>query len=80
MKISILMLGYGMTIGFPTMVIPAIQGGDGHKTDARFSLNDEQISWFSSINLLCLPLGCFFSGVLTEPVGKRRAMQVSLIL
>lgn len=29
-----------------------------------------------SINLLCVPIGCFLSGVLTEPVGKRRAMQV----
>lgn len=31
-----------------------------------------------SINLLCVPLGCFLSGVLTEPTGKRRAMQVNI--
>lgn len=29
-----------------------------------------------SINLLCLPLGCFLSGMLCEPFGKRRAMQI----
>lgn len=29
-----------------------------------------------SINLLCVPLGCFMSGMLTEATGKRRAMQV----
>lgn len=29
-----------------------------------------------SINLLCVPLGCFLSGPLTEPLGKRRAMQL----
>lgn len=39
--------GYGMTLGFPTIVIPAIKGGDGRTTDQQFSLTDEQISWFS---------------------------------
>lgn len=29
-----------------------------------------------SINLLCVPIGCIFSGVFTEPIGRRRAMQV----
>lgn len=29
-----------------------------------------------SINLLCLPIGCIFSGMLCEPFGKRRAMQI----
>lgn len=33
-------------------------------------------SFLGSINLLAVPLGCFLSGVLTEPLGKRRAMQV----
>lgn len=32
--------------------------------------------FLGSINLLCVPLGCFFSGIFTEPTGKRRAMQV----
>lgn len=31
-----------------------------------------------SINLICVPLGCLFSGVLTQPLGKRRAMQVHI--
>lgn len=33
-------------------------------------------SFQGSINLLFVPLGCFLSGFLTEPTGKRRAMQV----
>lgn len=33
-----------------------------------------------SINLLCVPLGCIFSGTFTQPIGKRRAMQVGFLL
>lgn len=38
-----------MTLGFPTIVIPAIQGGDGREQDDNnaFSLTQEQISWLS---------------------------------
>lgn len=32
-----------------------------------------------SINLLCVPIGCVFSGLFTESLGKRRAMQVSAV-
>ncbi|XP_061393962.1 facilitated trehalose transporter Tret1 [Musca vetustissima] len=71
---NILLFVYGMTLGFPTIVIPAIQGGDGREP-SDIVLNKEQISWFSSINLICVPLGCLFSGMLTQPIGKRRAMQ-----
>lgn len=65
-----------MTLGFPTIVIPAIQGGEGRDPDLEIVLNREEISWFSSINLLCVPLGCIFSGMFTQPIGKRRAMQI----
>ncbi|KAG4080309.1 hypothetical protein HA402_010801 [Bradysia odoriphaga] len=75
---NVLLYGYGMTLGFPTIVIPAIQGGDGHYDEHpnEIKLNKEEISWFSSINLLCVPLGCIFSGMLTQPIGKRMAMQI----
>ncbi|KAH8417184.1 hypothetical protein KR222_005930, partial [Zaprionus bogoriensis] len=73
---NILLFGYGMTLGFPTIVIPAIQGGEGrNEHNGEIVLNKDEISWFSSINLICVPLGCLFSGVLTQPLGKRRAMQ-----
>ncbi|XP_002000342.2 facilitated trehalose transporter Tret1 isoform X2 [Drosophila mojavensis] len=74
---NLLLFGYGMTLGFPTIVIPAIQGGEGRRegSDSGIVLNKEEISWFSSINLICVPLGCLFSGLLTQPLGKRRAMQ-----
>ncbi|XP_021920861.1 facilitated trehalose transporter Tret1-like isoform X3 [Zootermopsis nevadensis] len=67
-----------MTLGFPTIVIPSLQPGHGNVTDMRekdtFSLTEEQISWFSSINLICVPLGCLVSGAITQPLGRKRAM------
>jgi SP family facilitated glucose transporter-like MFS transporter 8 len=48
---NILILGYGMTLGFPTIVIPSLQPHHSNVTDMRekdtFSLTEEQISWFS---------------------------------
>ncbi|XP_017848501.1 facilitated trehalose transporter Tret1 isoform X2 [Drosophila busckii] len=72
-----LLFGYGMTLGFPTIVIPAIQGGEGRSggNGSDIVLSKNEVSWFSSINLICVPLGCIFSGMLTQPMGKRRAMQ-----
>lgn len=29
-----------------------------------------------SLNLLCVPLGCLFSGYLTQPLGRKRSMQL----
>jgi SP family facilitated glucose transporter-like MFS transporter 8 len=48
---NVLLLGYGMTLGFPTIVIPSLQPQLGNVTDLRekdtLSLTEEQISWFS---------------------------------
>ncbi|PSN58491.1 hypothetical protein C0J52_00811 [Blattella germanica] len=70
---NILLLGYGMTLGFPTIVIPSLQGGS-NSTDVRdkdtLTLTEEQISWFSSINLICVPLGCLvltYVAEITQP-------------
>ncbi|XP_021706334.1 uncharacterized protein LOC5568062 isoform X2 [Aedes aegypti] len=75
---NVLLLGYGMTLGFSTIVIPAIQGGEGRgpSMEEGFTLSRDEISWLSSINLICVPLGCLFSGMLTQPIGRRRAMQI----
>lgn len=29
-----------------------------------------------SINLICVPLGCLFSGIITQPLGRKRSMQL----
>ncbi|KAH8274117.1 hypothetical protein KR044_011108 [Drosophila immigrans] len=70
---NLLQFGYGMTQGFPTIAIPAIQSG---LDSSSITLNKEQISWLSSINLICMPLGCLFSGMFAQYLGKRRAMQL----
>ncbi|XP_069669485.1 facilitated trehalose transporter Tret1-like [Periplaneta americana] len=77
---NILMLGYGMTLGFPTIVIPSLQHHNDNVTDVReeesFSLTEEQISWFSSINLICVPVGGLVSGAITQSLGRKKAMML----
>lgn len=41
---NLILLGYGMTLGFPTIVIPSLQNAPANAT---LSLTDEEISWFS---------------------------------
>lgn len=39
-------LGYGLTLGFPTIVIPALKA-NATNSDGDFNLSNEEISWFS---------------------------------
>lgn len=65
-----------MTLGFPTVLIPALQEKPDEEKTEGFYLNKAQISWISSINLIFVPLGCIFSGSFTAFLGRRRAMQL----
>lgn len=29
-----------------------------------------------SINLICVPLGCLLSGIVTQPIGRKKSMQL----
>ncbi|CAH2034183.1 unnamed protein product, partial [Iphiclides podalirius] len=69
---NLLLLGYGMTLGFPTILIPAVSQP---RPDEVLRLDTSQISWIGSINLIVVPLGCALSGAVTTPMGRRRAMQ-----
>ncbi|CAB3379007.1 Hypothetical predicted protein [Cloeon dipterum] len=69
---NLLLLAYGMTIGFPTIVIPTLQNGE----EPNLQLTPEQISWFSSINLICVPIGGLLSGALTNFMGRKKAMML----
>ncbi|KAL1116409.1 hypothetical protein AAG570_004883 [Ranatra chinensis] len=73
---NILLLGYGTTLGFPTIVIPSVSAFNLHQDRLRdtLSLTLDQISWFSSINLLCVPIGCVLSGLVTQPLGRKPSM------
>jgi SP family facilitated glucose transporter-like MFS transporter 8 len=47
---NMVLLGWGMTLGFPTIVIPSLLPHHGNMTDPRedtLTLSEEQISWFS---------------------------------
>ncbi|XP_047524305.1 facilitated trehalose transporter Tret1-like [Pieris napi] len=70
---NLLLLGYGMTLGFPTILIPAVQNPVEGEV---LRLHSSEVSWISSINLIVVPLGCALSGVVTAPLGRRRAMQM----
>ncbi|XP_068904394.1 facilitated trehalose transporter Tret1 isoform X2 [Tenebrio molitor] len=70
---NVLLLGFGMTLGFPTILIPSLSG---NVPDEPISLGQEAISWIGSINLICVPVGCLLSGAVTQPIGRKRAMQL----
>ncbi|XP_018908021.1 facilitated trehalose transporter Tret1 isoform X2 [Bemisia tabaci] len=76
---NLLVITYGMTLGLPSIAIPALQEkrnstmNDGHPHD-QLTLDEAQISIFSSLNLICVPIGCLLSGVLTQPFGRKRCM------
>ncbi|RZC34223.1 Sugar tr and/or MFS 1 domain containing protein [Asbolus verrucosus] len=70
---NVLLLGFGMTLGFPTILIPSLSGRDPNEP---ISLGQEAISWIGSINLICVPVGCLLSGAITQPIGRKRAMQL----
>lgn len=44
---NVVLLAYGMTLGIATIVIPAVDGGNGQNSDDDIILTTEQISWFS---------------------------------
>lgn len=67
-----------MTLGFPTVLIPALQEKENATriNNNDFTINAAQVSWTSSINLICVPLGCVFSGTFTSILGRKKAMQL----
>lgn len=71
--------GWGLILGYPTILIPGLQyKGENSTEQPDFILDDNEISWIGSINLLCVPLGSITSGLLMDSIGKRRMMQVRL--
>lgn len=65
-----------MTLGFPTVLIPALQQKPDEEQTDDFALTKDQISWISSINLICVPFGCVVSGSITAYLGRKKAMQL----
>ncbi|KAF6203369.1 hypothetical protein GE061_003788 [Apolygus lucorum] len=64
-----LLLNFGLSLAFPTIVIPALQ-----KPNPDIIMTKEQISWFGSLYFVIIPFGCLASGPLTHKFGRRTMM------
>ncbi|XP_015115507.1 facilitated trehalose transporter Tret1 isoform X2 [Diachasma alloeum] len=71
---NLLLLTFGSTLGFPTILLPALQ-----KNDPDIPVTMEDLTWISSINLFAVPLGCVVSGPLSQYLGRRKTMLISNI-
>uniref|UniRef100_A0A1B6CRE8 Major facilitator superfamily (MFS) profile domain-containing protein n=1 Tax=Clastoptera arizonana TaxID=38151 RepID=A0A1B6CRE8_9HEMI len=68
---NLILLDLGMTIAFPTFVIPALLNAK-----EGLSFTATQASWFGSISFICQPLGSILSGILLEPLGRKYSMLI----
>lgn len=73
---NMILLSYGMSLGFVTIAIPALEEHAGNVTDlsASVTLSKPQISWFGSINWIMVAVGGIVSGPFATPWGRRPAM------
>lgn len=75
-------IGWGLNLGYPSILINALQNAEHNNNNSTqkagkdFELTTEEISWIGLINLLSVTFGCVSSGLLMDPIGKRRLMQV----
>ncbi|XP_075214661.1 facilitated trehalose transporter Tret1-like [Lycorma delicatula] len=65
---NLILMDLGMTIAFPTIVIPALTN---NKTGEGMYFDSSEASWFGSIAFICQPVGSILSGILLEPLGRK---------
>ncbi|KAF5288901.1 hypothetical protein FQA39_LY03780 [Lamprigera yunnana] len=70
-----LMLSFGMNLGYPTILIGGILSEDSDK----LSTTENSVSWMGSIGLLTVPVGGLLSGIVMQPFGRKRIMQLITI-
>ncbi|XP_024867862.1 facilitated trehalose transporter Tret1-like [Temnothorax curvispinosus] len=71
---NLLLLTFGSTLGFSTILIPALQ-----REDADIKVTMEELTWISSLNLFLVPIGCLASGPLSQYLGRKRTMMLANI-
>ncbi|XP_035776350.1 facilitated trehalose transporter Tret1-like [Anopheles albimanus] len=71
---NFLLLDLGMAVAFPTIVIPALRGIKNRSPDEFLHFTPQQASWFGSIAYICQPVGSVLSGIILEPLGRKRSM------
>ncbi|KAB0797809.1 hypothetical protein PPYR_08802 [Photinus pyralis] len=70
---NVVLISFGLTVGYVTILIPALSE---NVASNEFHLDNSQISWIGSISMMCVPIGCLISGIVTDPIGRRRSMQI----
>ncbi len=72
---NLLLLDLGLAVAFPTIVIPALRGLQNEKNPNEFlEFSAVQASWYGSMGYICQPIGSVFSGLVSEPLGRKKAM------
>ncbi|XP_043515060.1 facilitated trehalose transporter Tret1-like [Frieseomelitta varia] len=71
---NLLMITFGSTLGFSTILIPELQ-----KKDSEIPVTMEELTWISSLNLFLVPIGCFTSGPVSQFLGRKRTMMLTTI-
>ncbi|KAL6261135.1 hypothetical protein P5V15_008662 [Pogonomyrmex californicus] len=71
---NLLLTTFGTSLGFSTILIPALQRKD---TDIQVTM--EELTWISSLNLFLVPFGCLVSGPLSQYLGRKRTMMLANI-
>ncbi|XP_058448099.1 facilitated trehalose transporter Tret1-like [Malaya genurostris] len=71
---NFLLLDLGMAVAFPTIVIPALRGLKNRAPDEFLYFTPAQASWFGSVAYICQPIGSVLSGIVLEPLGRKRSM------
>ncbi|KAG5329972.1 TRET1 protein, partial [Acromyrmex heyeri] len=71
---NLLLITFGTTLGFSTILIPALQ-----KEDSDIKVTMEELTWISSLNLFLVPIGCLASGPVSQYLGRKRTMMLANI-
>ncbi|XP_055542460.1 facilitated trehalose transporter Tret1-like [Wyeomyia smithii] len=71
---NFLLFDLGMAVAFPTIVIPALRGLKNRAPDEFLYFTPAQASWFGSVAYICQPIGSVLSGIVLEPLGRKRSM------
>ncbi|XP_055607908.1 facilitated trehalose transporter Tret1-like [Uranotaenia lowii] len=71
---NFLLLDLGMAVAIPTIVIPALRGLKNRAPDEFLHFTPVQASWFGSVAYICQPIGSVLSGIVLEPLGRKRSM------
>uniref|UniRef100_A0A1Y1K1B9 Major facilitator superfamily (MFS) profile domain-containing protein n=1 Tax=Photinus pyralis TaxID=7054 RepID=A0A1Y1K1B9_PHOPY len=68
---NFLMVLEGMSVGYVTILIASLTDRNSNET---IILSEAQTSWISSISPISSLVGCYFSGLVSDRIGRKRAL------